>query len=112
LYVLHLDPQTRQITLGKNEQLFQKYFELQYCIWATPDQTPPAGPIQVKIRYAASPVEAHVIHTCGNTVQVELSEPQRAITPGQSAVFYCQDRVLGGGIIQAASHSKPSALIK
>ncbi len=100
LYVLKLDPKTQQITLGKNEQLFQQQFSLRDCVWATPTNSFPSYPVQVKIRYAAAPVWAQITTETPNNIYVQLDEPQRAITPGQSAVFYDENRVLGGGIIK------------
>ena len=55
--------------------------------------------VTVKIRSRAKEAEA-VITRCGEGVYVKFSEPQRAVTPGQSAVFYSGDTVFGGGIIR------------
>jgi len=54
--------------------------------------------VQVKIRYGARPAEATIYMKKG-MVRVEFAEPQRAITPGQSVVYYLDDYVLGGGLI-------------
>ena len=54
--------------------------------------------VDVKTRYSSKVAKAKIIQV-GNTIQVEFEEPQRAITPGQSAVFYVGDIVLGGGKI-------------
>jgi tRNA-specific 2-thiouridylase len=53
---------------------------------------------EVKIRYAAAPVPSRVI-PCGKNVRVQFNCPQRAVTPGQAAVFYDGDYVIGGGTI-------------
>ena len=54
--------------------------------------------VDVKTRYSSKVAKAKIIQV-GNTIQIEFEEPQRAITPGQSAVFYVGDIVLGGGKI-------------
>ena len=60
------------------------------------------GPVRVtaKIRYAAKPAEALLTPLADGRVQVVFDEPQRAITPGQSVVFYQGRRVFGGGKIE------------
>lgn len=58
----------------------------------------PEGEIEVTIRYRHAPVKA-VIGYQGNDLRVHFAEPQRAITPGQSAVFYKGEELLGGGVI-------------
>jgi tRNA-specific 2-thiouridylase len=54
---------------------------------------------QAVIRYRHKPVKCIVTKNNKNSLKVKFSEPQRAITPGQSVVFYKKDEVLGGGII-------------
>ena len=57
--------------------------------------------VQVKVRYA-TPTTAATLHPSSPTsLRIQFHEPQRALSPGQSAVFYQNDQVLGGGIIQA-----------
>ena len=57
------------------------------------------GVAEVKIRYAAKPVGAKVSVISDERVQIEFSEPVRSLTPGQSAVIYVGDDVVGGGVI-------------
>ena len=54
--------------------------------------------VEVKIRYSSKVAKANIIQE-ENKIRVKFLEPQRAITPGQSAVFYIEDIVLGGGKI-------------
>ena len=58
--------------------------------------------ISVKIRYQHEPAPATVELIGPDRVRIRFDEPQRAITPGQAAVFYDGDEVLGGGWIRAA----------
>jgi tRNA-specific 2-thiouridylase len=60
-----------------------------------------ATDVEVKIRYATPAVAATIQPRSDTTLRILFDEPQRALSPGQSAVFYRNDRVLGGGIIQS-----------
>ncbi|HDD64720.1 MAG TPA: tRNA 2-thiouridine(34) synthase MnmA, partial [Firmicutes bacterium] len=55
---------------------------------------------EVKIRYKHTPSPAAIYPYGKNSLKVVFASPQRAITPGQSAVFYKGDIVIGGGIIE------------
>ena len=55
--------------------------------------------VTVKIRYSSKPAEAIINQTEEGNIQVIFKDPQRGITPGQSAVFYTDDVVIGGGKI-------------
>ena len=71
-------------------------------VQGTPEATPGATPLEVsvKIRYKASEAPA-VLHPDGDGALVVFQEPQRALTPGQAAVFYQGDILVGGGTIEA-----------
>jgi tRNA-uridine 2-sulfurtransferase len=58
------------------------------------------GEVQVKVRYATPAVAATVHPMTPTRLAIEFHAPQRALSPGQSAVFYRDTRVIGGGIIQ------------
>jgi tRNA-specific 2-thiouridylase len=64
----------------------------------------PASPLEavIKIRYRHQPAAAVVEPLGASGVRLRFHEPQRAVTPGQAAVFYSGERVLGGGWISAA----------
>ena len=87
---------------GEVSQVFGKGIVVERPNWvAIPELTEPmeAG---VKIRDGAREAEAVLVPQADGTVQVNFAAPQRAITPGQSAVFYVGNDVLGGGIIRFA----------
>ena len=59
--------------------------------------------LQAKIRYRSEPVKVSVVPFEARQVRVLFDKPQRAVTPGQSIVFYDDDEVIGGGIIQESN---------
>jgi tRNA-specific 2-thiouridylase len=63
---------------------------------------PRIGAIEAKIRYRHPKAAAEIMRVDDDTVTVRFTQPQKAVTPGQAAVFYEGDRVLGGGWIAAA----------
>ena len=99
LYVVALDPERNAVIVGPEGALYAEGLvagELHWIAGAPPGE---AFSCQVKIRYRTPAVEAHVELHDGKA-HVHFAEPQRAVTPGQAAVFYLGDRVLGGGVIQ------------
>ena len=68
--------------------------------WIPFDAPPAPLRCRAKIRYHAAPASCTVTPLPGGRAAVVFDEPQRSVTPGQSAVFYDGDRVLGGGIIE------------
>ena len=100
LYVQRVVPETQTVVLGPEESLLRSD-----CVVADLnlfDESVLEGPTQaeVKVRYATPPASATLQPNKDRTVLVRFHTPQRALSPGQSAVFYDGDRVLGGGIIQ------------
>lgn len=102
VFVYRIDPDTETVWVGDEEELFKS--SLLACDMNYIAGDPPPGPIDItaKIRYAAPRVAATAIPLEGNHLRVELQQPQRAITPGQSVVLYDGERVIGGGIITEA----------
>ncbi|MTI95164.1 MAG: tRNA 2-thiouridine(34) synthase MnmA [Firmicutes bacterium] len=98
LYVIDINPETNQIVVGHNLEVFSRSFRVADFTWTS--GVTPSAPFtaEAKIRYHADPHPAEVIPS-GDFVQIRFLEPQRAITPGQSAVVYDGEEVLGGGII-------------
>lgn len=101
MFVLKLMPDSNSIMIGSHEQCFSGTV---YCSGVNiiqPENTPSSFTCSVKLRYAARPAQAHV-ELDGSRAVIQLETPQRAVTPGQSAVFYDGDRVIGGGFIDSA----------
>ena len=99
VYVVELDVARNRVVVGDDAALERAEFTAERCNWHPFDQLD--GPLEVtaKIRYNHPGTAATVTPTGNGTVKVKLHTPQRAITPGQAAVFYQDDLVLGGGWI-------------
>lgn len=104
MYVIDIDPETRSVVVGEAEDLVVDEFEMDQCHWNT-DSAAPGGTFEcnVKIRYAHPGADATVYPLEGGKSRVRLHSPQRAVTPGQAAVCYLGDAVLGGGWIARSS---------
>lgn len=101
LYVLSLDAATNTVILGKREEMRKHRISVSRTNWIS--CTNPAGPLNlsVKIRYRQMEIPATVVSGDNGHSEVIFSDPQIiAAAPGQSAVFYDRDMVVGGGIIQ------------
>jgi tRNA-specific 2-thiouridylase len=98
--VIEIRADSREVVVGRAEEGLSKGVEIGEVNWLT---TTPSdnSPIRVQIRYRASAVPATVRSTDGRVI-LAFDEPQRAVTPGQSAVFFEDERVLGGGRIERA----------
>jgi len=98
-FVTGIDPELNVITIGAEEDLMADTLTVERVNWlgGAPD-----APLRsaVKIRYRTPAAPATVIPLGGRRARVVFDRPQRAITPGQAAVFYDGDEVLGGGAIQ------------
>ena len=103
LYVCDIDPVTRNVTLGSDSDLFSAQAAVGGVNWISGDIPDRPVRCRVKIRYRQPEQPATVTPCPGGGADVTFDEPQRAITPGQSAVFYDGDIVLGGGTIKRSS---------
>lgn len=99
LYVLRLEPETNRVVVGPESGLYQQQFWVSRVNYVS--GSPPLEPIQVgvKIRYKFEEAEA-ILQSAPDGAMITFSQLQRSITPGQAAVFYQGDMVLGGGIIE------------
>jgi len=99
LYVIELDVANNRVIVGEGSALERDEFNVERCNWIPFDH--PGEPIEVtvKIRYNHPGTPATLTPRGNGGAAVKLHESQRAIAPGQAAVFYQDDLVLGGGWI-------------
>jgi tRNA-specific 2-thiouridylase len=99
LYVLRLDVEENALIVGGRAELGRDRLVAEEVRWVA--GRPPPDPVaaEVKIRYRARPVSATVTPLPGGRAEVHLTRALRDITPGQGAVFYQSEVVLGGGLI-------------
>ena len=100
VYVVDILPDTNTIVVGDDEDLLRDRLIADGVNWHTADA--PAGEVrgQAKIRYRQEATPAVITPCEPGVVRVDFEYPQRAVTPGQSVVFYDGETVLGGGIIR------------
>ena len=97
-FVIRLEPDTRQVVVGSEAQLYGDSFYTDPVSWVSGALPTGELSVTVKIRYKFAEAPATVTPVGAGAV-VRFHDPQRAITPGQAAVFYQGDSVLGGGVI-------------
>jgi tRNA-specific 2-thiouridylase len=99
LYVLQIHPESRRVTVGADAELATRTLRAGRLNWISIPRL--SGPMRVKakIRHRHEPAWATLEPAGSDEVVASFDEPQRAVTPGQSAVFYDGDEVVGGGWI-------------
>lgn len=100
LFVLEIRPDSREVVVGTHDELFSDEVVVAGLNWQTEPPPPHAG-VLVQLRYGAPVVEA-IVDSLTHELVLHLRTPQAAVTPGQSAVIFDGDRVLGGGQISRA----------
>ena len=98
LYVLQIRGDSRQVVVGEAENLYSRTLLAHGVNLISTDNLTEPMRVSVKIRHRHEPASA-IIERIAENVRVTFDEPQRAITPGQAAVFYIGDVVVGGGWI-------------
>jgi tRNA-specific 2-thiouridylase len=100
LYVIATDAQSQQVTLGSADALLRATLSAAGVNWVSiePIGAPRRAQVRIRHRHRAAPATLYPI--AAGRVEVRFDEPQRAVAPGQAAVFYDGDLVLGGGWIE------------
>lgn len=101
LYVLRKDSAANTVTLGPDSGLYSRELTAEQLNWISIPSLEGPLPVTVKTRHGLREAAAVVEPLNGGLARVTFQEPQRALTPGQSAVFYDGELVVGGGIIRA-----------
>lgn len=100
-FVLRLDAENNRVVVGQKDDLNATEFEVEDVEWLMDTNENDEIACSIKVRYRSPMKPGKVVPLSGCRARVKLDSPQEAITPGQSAVFYEGDRVLGGGVISA-----------
>jgi tRNA-uridine 2-sulfurtransferase len=97
-YVLRIVPDTHEVVVGEREALLTETLRATGARWhGPPPETGSLADVRIRHRHAPAPGRVYPLGTDG--FRIEFTEPQRAVTPGQAAVVYRGDEVLGGGFI-------------
>jgi tRNA-specific 2-thiouridylase len=94
-YVLRIVPETADVVVGDEANLYASSARASEAVWVDPAPREPfEADVQVRYRHAAAPAE---VRPTERGFEVHFREPQRAVAPGQAAVVYRGDQVVGGG---------------
>lgn len=100
VYVVQIDRANNRLIVGEDAALHSTSCEVRNVNWITFATPPESVEAQVRIRHRHVAADATIEPLSSDTARVTFREPQRAITPGQAAVFYSGERILGGGWIR------------
>ena len=100
LFVIGFNPLKNQVIVGEESELYKKEILVKDKNLLLFDKIEQPIEVDVKTRYSSKMAKAKINQESEDTIKVVFDEPQRAITPGQSAVFYIDDIVIGGGKIE------------
>ena len=100
LFVIGFNPLKNQVIVGEENELYKKEILVKDINLLLFDKIEQPIEVDVKTRYSSKMAKAKINQESDDTIRVIFDEPQRAITPGQSAVFYIDDIVIGGGKIE------------
>ena len=102
MFVVAIRPEDRAVVIGPREELLGRGLVAREVHWLI-DPPSVGARLEVQVRHRATAARAEVVRIDGDEIELALDEPVSAITPGQSAVLYDGERVLGGGFIERAS---------
>ncbi|MEW6095000.1 MAG: tRNA 2-thiouridine(34) synthase MnmA [bacterium] len=99
LYVIKIDPNRNVIIVGEESDLYSQELTADEVTWQAFEKLTREIEVTARIRYLHKGGQAVITPLTQKRIKVQFKEPQRAITPGQSIVFYQDDVILGGGLI-------------
>lgn len=103
VFVVRLDVENNSLIVGDDRDVFSRALVAEDLNFVLIDTLQEARRVKAKIRYHAQEVPATLLPLSKGRVRLEFDEPERAVTPGQSVVFYDGEDVVGGGIIKEAT---------
>jgi tRNA-specific 2-thiouridylase len=110
-FVTEIDPDLNVITIGDEEDLFARRLMTEAPSWVEGAPSADVFGATVKVRYKSPPVPA-TVRVLDGSLDIEFDQPQRAVTPGQAAVLYKGERVIGGATIANALTQKATAILR
>jgi tRNA-specific 2-thiouridylase len=99
VFVLKLNPSTNEVVIGEAEDVYTDRFYVRDLNFMAIEDLEDEMVVNTKIRYSHPGNQCTIKRTSADEVLCVFDEPQRAVTPGQAAVFYKEDYVVGGGTI-------------
>jgi tRNA-specific 2-thiouridylase len=105
MYVIAIRPAQRAVVIGTRDELLGNGLVAREVNWLV-DAPKVGDEVSVRVRHRAPLARAQIVRLDGDEIEIALDEPIAAITPGQSVVFYAGQRVLGGGLIEAARNQR------
>ena len=101
LYVIATEPSTQRVRVGRNQDLFRTFLTAKDVNWLSiaPIEQPTRAQVKIRNKHIPANATLHPVRD-SDRIEVRFDEPQRAVTPGQAAVFYSGELVLGGGWIE------------
>jgi tRNA-uridine 2-sulfurtransferase len=100
MYVVNIDSKNNQITVGDRTDLMSQEFIVKDINLISVDMINEPIQAQIKIRYNDIGHDGILIPESSDTLRIKFHQPQKSVTPGQSAVFFDDEIVIGGGIIE------------
>ena len=107
LYVIGLDAQRNRVIVGDRSATFAPECTVQRVNWVSIAEPTVPIPAEVQIRYRSIAVPAKILPLAAGRVRIVFDEPQPSITPGQAAVWYDGETLLGGGVIEPMGDTPP-----
>jgi tRNA-uridine 2-sulfurtransferase len=102
LYVIAIDAAANRLVVGPESATLRHTANVGDCVWGPFEALAAPRAVEVKVRSAARPAAATIVPLDDGRYRVDLAAPVAAVAPGQSAVFYDGDTVVGGGVIESA----------
>ena len=103
LYVIAIDAKNNRLVVGPEEETYTRSCLARDCAWVMVERLAAPAEVQVKVRSGGRLVRATVSPLDEGRTRIVFAEPVSSAAPGQSAVFYQEDIVLGGGIIESSA---------
>jgi len=103
LYVIGIVAGQNRLVVGPESETFRRSTAVRDCVWGPFEALTAPAEVRVKVRSGGRPVSATIVPLDGDGCRVDFAEPVASVAPGQSAVFYDGETVVGGGVIESAS---------